>query len=242
MNFGDALVNLATAPLRIGLAATQVSLEVANEVIEVAKRATGEVPGVIGGSTAMVHMLGLDETVARAQRIAKLADGLLAEDAPLTQAMSPGGPVDRLLRPGGLLDRMTAPGGVLDRLTEQNYKVRGVNFGWKPKNSQAHLNKRAEMWCAMAEWIKTASLPLDKALKNDLTGVKVKPTSTGVIQLEGKKEMKARGLASPDAADAVAVTFAFPIARREYSSAEPPQRVYADNRGSSFSNTGWMGH
>lgn len=132
--------------------------------------------------------------------------------------------------------------GVLDRLTEQNYKVRGVNFGWKPKNSQAHLNKRAEMWCAMAEWIKTASLPLDKALKNDLTGVKVKPTSTGVIQLEGKKEMKARGLASPDAADAVAVTFAFPIARREYSSAEPPQRVYADNRGSSFSNTGWMGH
>ena len=117
MNVGDALVNLATAPLRIGLAATQVSLEVANEVIEVAKRATGEVPGVIGGSTAMVHMLGLDETVARAQRIAKLADGLLAEDAPLTQAMSPGGPVDRLLRPGGLLDRMTAPGGVLDRLT-----------------------------------------------------------------------------------------------------------------------------
>ena len=70
MNVGDALVNLATAPLRIGLAATQVSLEVANEVIEVAKRATGEVPGVIGGSTAMVHMLGLDETVARAQRIA----------------------------------------------------------------------------------------------------------------------------------------------------------------------------
>ena len=62
MNVGDALVNLATAPLRIGLAATQVSLEVANEVIEVAKRATGEVPGVIGGSTAMVHMLGLDET------------------------------------------------------------------------------------------------------------------------------------------------------------------------------------
>ncbi len=106
--------------------------------------------------------------------------------------------------------------GVLDRLTEQRYKVRGVNFGWKAKNPIMWGNKRAEMWGAMREWLKTASLPKDRLLKSDLIGPATKPDSSGTIFLESKKDMKKRGLASPDAADAIAVTFAFPVASREY--------------------------
>jgi hypothetical protein len=63
----------------------------------------------------------------------------------------------------------------------------------------------------------------------------MKPDSRGTIFLESKKDMKARGLASPDAADAIAVTFAFPVAHREYK--EPQRRVNA--QGSAVS-TGWM--
>ncbi|CAB4126678.1 hypothetical protein UFOVP254_46 [uncultured Caudovirales phage] len=107
--------------------------------------------------------------------------------------------------------------GILDRLTEQRYKVRGVNFGWKAKNPIMWGNKRAEMWGAMREWLKTASLPPDRLMRADLVGPMKKPNSAGTIFLEGKKEMKARGLASPDAADALAVTFAFPVAHREYT-------------------------
>jgi len=115
--------------------------------------------------------------------------------------------------------------GILDRLHEQRYKVvKGVNFGWKAKH-QMYLNKRAELWGAMKEWLKSASIPDDRRFKSDLTGVMVKPTSSGVIQLESKKDMKARGLASPDAADALAVTFAFPVAHREY--VEKPRRMVA---------------
>ena len=105
--------------------------------------------------------------------------------------------------------------GILDRLNEQRYKVRGVNFGWKAKNPITWGNKRAEMWGAMKEWLKSASIPPDRQLKTDLTSPMEKPNSAGTIFLEGKKEMKARGLASPDSADALAVTFAFPVARRE---------------------------
>lgn len=101
--------------------------------------------------------------------------------------------------------------GVLDRLKEQRYKVRGVNFGWKSSRPAMYGNKRAEMWGALKDWLSTASIPRDKNLRDDLTGPKVKPNSAGAIFLESKKEMKARGLASPDAADALAVTFAFPI-------------------------------
>ena len=105
--------------------------------------------------------------------------------------------------------------GILDRLTEQRYKVRGVNFGSKSSKPLMWGNKRAQMWGDMREWLKTASIPKDRQLKSDLTGPMRKPDSKGTIFLEGKKEMKARGLASPDAADALAVTFAFPVAHRE---------------------------
>jgi hypothetical protein len=124
----------------------------------------------------------------------------------------------------------------LDRLTEQRYKVRGVNFGNKAKQPQAFGNKRAEMWNDMRNWLKSASIPIDRQLKADLTGPTKKPNSSGTIFLEGKKEMKARGLASPDAADAIAVTFAFPVAHRSYT--EVARRIVADR---STVATGWMG-
>ena len=127
--------------------------------------------------------------------------------------------------------------GILDRLTEQRYKVRGVNFGNKAKHSIAFGNKRAEMWNDMRNWLKSASIPQDKQLKSDLTGPTKKPNSSGTIFLEGKKEMKARGLASPDAADAICVTFAFPVAHREYR--EKPHTLRATERG--VVSTGWMG-
>jgi hypothetical protein len=105
--------------------------------------------------------------------------------------------------------------GILDRLTEQRYKVRGVNFGWKSSRPVMWGNKRAEMWGALRDWLKTASIPFDKQLQDDFTAPRAKPDSSGTIFLESKKDMKARGLASPDAADAIAVTFAFPVVGSE---------------------------
>ena len=127
--------------------------------------------------------------------------------------------------------------GILDRLTEQRYKVRGVNFGWKAKSPVMYQNKRAEMWGAMKDWLKTASIPTDRQLKADLTGPMRKTNSSGSILLESKKEMRARGLASPDAADALCVTFAFPVAHREYNSSTT-RRVNAQSGGAT---TSWMG-
>jgi phage terminase large subunit len=130
--------------------------------------------------------------------------------------------------------------GILDRLTEQRYKVRGVNFGWKAKNPVSWGNKRAEMWGQMREWLRSASIPADKQLKADLTGPMEKPNSAGTIYLEGKKEMKARGLASPDAADALAVTFAFPVAGRR-SKDVVAKRTVTSGRGAGGMTTSWMG-
>ncbi len=126
--------------------------------------------------------------------------------------------------------------GIVDRLKEQRYKIKGVNFGNKSKNPVMYGNMRAQMWGEMREWLKTASIPNDRFLKTDLISPKMKPDSRGTIFLESKKDMKARGLASPDAADAIAVTFAFPVAHREYT--EPARKVYSGQRAVA---TGWMG-
>jgi len=107
--------------------------------------------------------------------------------------------------------------GVVDRLKEQRYKIKGVNFGNKAKNGMMYGNKRAEMWGDMREWLKSAAIPSDRYLKSDLISPMMKPDSKGSIFLESKKDMRARGLASPDAADAIALTFAFPVAHREYT-------------------------
>ena len=126
--------------------------------------------------------------------------------------------------------------GVVDRLKEQRYKIRGVNFGNKSIKPLMYGNKRAEMWGAMKEWLKTASIPKDRFLRSDLTGPMMKPDSKGTIFLESKKDMKARGLASPDAADAIAITFAFPVAHREARVDNRPRTAYAGGAISS----GWM--
>jgi hypothetical protein len=127
--------------------------------------------------------------------------------------------------------------GVVDRLKEQRYKVRGVNFGNKSRNPMMWGNLRAQIWGEMREWLKTGSIPKERNLKSDLIGPLMKPDSKGSIYLESKKDMKARGLASPDAADAIAVTFAFPVAHREARVDMTRPRGY----GSVNASTSWMG-
>jgi len=130
--------------------------------------------------------------------------------------------------------------GVVDRLKEQRYKIRGVNFGNKAKNQTMWGNKRAEMWGAMRDWLRTGHIPSDRFLKTDLISPRTKPDSRGTLFLESKKDMKSRGLASPDAADAIAVTFAFPVA-----STDPRLTRVDKHRTRGYSpagiSTSWMG-
>jgi hypothetical protein len=135
-----------------------------------------------------------------------------------------------------VIDEGGVGGGIVDRLKEQRYKIRGVNFGNKSKNPMMYGNMRAQMWGDMRNWLKSASIPNDRLLKTDLISPIMKPDSKGTIFLESKKDMRARGLASPDAADAICVTFAFPVAHRETNT-----RMV--NRGYSPQGvtTSWMG-
>jgi hypothetical protein len=72
-------------------------------------------------------------------------------------------------------------------------------------------NKRAEIWCAMRQWLKEGgAIPDDAQLKAELVGPEFSESAQGLI-IERKSDMAARGLASPDAADSLSLTFSVPI-------------------------------
>lgn len=90
-----------------------------------------------------------------------------------------------------------------------------VPFGGKSTDPSI-VNKRAEMWRDMRDWLKEgAAIPPDPELRDDLTAVETVPRVDGKLLLESKEDMKERGLKSPNKGDALAITFAYPVAPRE---------------------------
>jgi len=117
MDLGKNLVNLAFAPVRAGVAVAEVGLDIAGSVLDRARKTADGASRQ--AAPVVLQTLGLGDTVDGVNKVARVANELLDDDAPLGRAMAPGGSLDRLLRPGGLLDRISEPGGLADRLTEE---------------------------------------------------------------------------------------------------------------------------
>lgn len=102
-------------------------------------------------------------------------------------------------------------GGVIDRLRSIGLEVNEVQFGARAMDSKKYANRRAEIWGTMRDWLAGGAIPRDEELATDLTGVEYGFNANDQIALERKESMKARGLASPDDGDALAITFAVPV-------------------------------
>lgn len=77
------------------------------------------------------------------------------------------------------------------------------------------LNKRAEMWKLARDWLKEGGcIPDDQVLSDDLTGPETVPRLDGKLQLESKADMKKRGLPSPNRADSLVLSFAYPVSKK----------------------------
>lgn len=118
-------------------------------------------------------------------------------------------------------------GGVIDRLRMLQQPVIEVQFGGSADRALSTLsgqvvyaNKRAEMWGYMRDWLPGGAIPDEAALADQLIGVEygyVMREGRDAIMLESKKDMKKRGLSSPDQADALALTFAYPVMPSDHS-------------------------
>jgi len=120
-----------------------------------------------------------------------------------------------------MVDSGGVGGGVVDRLRQLRIPVMEVDFGSSPSmddinDGTKYANKRAEIWGRLREWLKVGSIParvhgLEESLVDELTAPSYGMNNAEAIQLESKKEMRKRGIKSPNVADALACTFAFPV-------------------------------
>ena len=115
------------------------------------------------------------------------------------------------IRPSEIMvDVIGRGGGVVDRLRELGLPVRGINVAESPSMKDTYTNLRAELWFKMRGWLEQrgAKLPRNEQLIAELTSIRYSFVSSGKMKAEGKDDMRKRGLASPDLADAVCLTLA----------------------------------
>ena len=103
--------------------------------------------------------------------------------------------------------------GVVDALRQVGRDPIEVYFSGKAMDPR-YFNKRSEMWFEMAKWVKAGgALPDDKELHEELAAATY--TFQGdKFRLCDKDDIKEAIGRSPDKADALALTFAFPVAKR----------------------------
>ncbi len=131
---------------------------------------------------------------------------------------------DRIRADAIFVDGGGVGGGVVDRLRLLHRDPVDVQFGASADASsidstgavgEKYANKRAEMWGAMRAALKVGvAIPDDPELAAQLCAVEYAFNQRDEIQLEKKADMKKRGLSSPDIADAMALTWAYPVTAR----------------------------
>lgn len=109
------------------------------------------------------------------------------------------------------IDCIGVGAGVVDRLREMGFHfVEGINVARTADQKDKFRNCRAELWSEMRDWLTqemAVEIPDSDELHGDLCNLGYKYDSSGRLLIESKDELKARGMPSPDTADALALTF-----------------------------------
>jgi hypothetical protein len=132
-------------------------------------------------------------------------------------------------------------GGLVDILNDRGLSVYEVQFGGRADHTNnedpltKYANKRAEIWGALRHALqhglcivdKVKGLEQDSGLVSELTSPTYDYNVRDEIVLESKKDMKRRGVASPNLADALALTYAYPsLASTPYVVETPVETEY----------------
>lgn len=116
-------------------------------------------------------------------------------------------------------------GPIVDRLKQLGHRnVVEVQFGAESPDPKL-ANMRAYMWTKLRDWLPRGAIDATPALEMDLTGPGYFHDKRDRLVLESKEQMKKRGIDSPDDGDALALTFASPVAlpSRRTTSVAPAQ-------------------
>lgn len=136
------------------------------------------------------------------------------------------------LRPEAIcVDVIGLGAGVVDRLKELSLPVLGINVAETASASDKYNRLRDELWFKGREWLEARDCRMcaDDGLIGELTTPKYTILSNGKLKVESKDELKARGVKSPNRADAWLLTFAEGAPLRHMAPLNYP-RILSRNR------------
>lgn len=112
-----------------------------------------------------------------------------------------------------LVDETGVGSGVVDYLRHLGYPVVGVIAGSEADDKKKYYNKRAEMWVKCKEWLAQGNceIPDDQLLVDQLTGQEFYFDEKDRYRMVSKDDATTVGFNSPDRADSIVNTFAYPV-------------------------------
>ncbi len=185
--------------------------------------------------SVIVFRRGRDARTIPARRFHGLSTTALGEV--VVNLMAAHGPDGVFIDEGGI------GGGVIDFVRHLGHSVIGVQFGGEGFASdlgEKCYNKRATMYLNLRDWLRTGgAIENDPSLQRELTAIEYtiwdgKGKQNGAFLLTPKEDMDE----SPDWADALACTFAFPVSSKLQG--RPTVRVEYDPLGAE-AMAGYMG-
>ena len=106
------------------------------------------------------------------------------------------------------VDGIGVGAGVVDRLEEMGVPVVDVQSAAMAEDKRKYRNSRAEIWCRMADWLESGSIPDSKELVIELTAMEYGLNEKMQYVLESTDSVKERIGVSPDVATSLAMTMA----------------------------------
>jgi len=128
------------------------------------------------------------------------------------------------------IDEGGVGGGVVDFVRHLGHSCIGVNFGSSASSRPGGVlvaNKRAEMYVLLRDWLREGGAVEDfDELQEQLVSIEYRFDKKQQIQLASKEDMRMLGRPSPDIADFLALTFAYPVSARVRRAAPVAQMNY----------------
>lgn len=109
--------------------------------------------------------------------------------------------------------------------TEGKVNIVAVNVGDQPLDTDRYLNRRAEAFWRLREWLRrNGELVADRGWEELLT-VRYRAELNGKLRIMSKKDMRAEGYRSPNHADALMLTFVTPDPSTQINYQPPPHEA-----------------
>lgn len=105
------------------------------------------------------------------------------------------------------IDNFGAGANVAVELAIAGKRVNGVNVGDKAEDDTRYINRRAEVYWRLREWVKHGGALVKHDEWEQLLLIRYQANLKGKLKIMSKEDMRKLGIPSPDAADALSLTF-----------------------------------